>query len=280
MFAQLGNHIFQGLKSPGSWDESYGKRYSKIPLINGKDVIQSTGEELVEIGLSIRYSIDFCEPATEIEALKASMKASEVLPFLSGEGVVIGTFVIKGIDVTNESFSSSGRLEAASVDLELLEAAYAEAPQSKPVALKSAKPTVQKPVPAVTGSAKSITKDISKAQSAVNSMKSTVAKVKKGVKSYKRAVREIRQLATSAQQAYSSAKTKLEATKKIIKRASQLPTSLDDALKYAENLAKIDTVMDTTVMEMNVKEMSDRADKVSTTAAPVVAFAASKEGGK
>jgi len=279
MFAQLGNHIFQGLKTPNSWDEAYAVRYGKIPLINGKDVIQHTGDELAEIELSIRYSIDFCEPATEIEALKQSMREAEALPFITGEGSIVGKFVITSIDVSNETFSPAARLEIATVDLKLLEAANVESIQTKGSALVSSNPVAQKPLPAVDSPANSIAKDISKAKSAVNSMKKTVSDVKKGIKSFKRGVRDVRKFADSAQQAYSSAKTKLEVTKKIIKRASKLPTSLDDAIKYAENLAKLDTVADTTVLEMNVNEMSNRADKVTAHASPIAGFSASKEGG-
>ena len=279
MFAQLGEHIFQGLKSPASWSETYEARYGKIPLINGKDVIQHTGEELSEIKLSIRYSIDFCDPTTEIEALKQSMQTAEALPFITGEGSIVGKYVITSLDVTNETFSSSGQLTIATVDLDLLEAANVEPAGTKGLALVSANPVAQTPVPALPSSANAIAKDISKAKSDVNKMKKTVSDAKKGITSYKRAVRDVRKFADSAKQAYSSAKTKLEVTKKIIKRASQLPTSLEDAIKYAENLAMVDSVMDASTLEMNVKEMSDRADKVTEHAAQIAAFAGSKEGG-
>ena len=279
MFAQLGGHLFQGLKTPASWEETHEARFGKIPLINGKDVIQHTGDELVEIDLSIQYSIDFCEPATEIEALKQSMQDAEALPFITGEGSIVGKFVITSMDVSNETLSPAGRLEIATVDLKLLEAANAESTKTEGSALASANPVAQKPIPAVDSPANSIAKDISKGKKAVNSMKKAVSDFKKGVKSFKRAVRDVRKFADSAQQFYSSAKTKLAVTKKIIKRASKLPTSLDGAIKYAENLAKLDTVMDTTVLEMNVKEMSNRANKVTAHASPLAGFSASKEGG-
>ena len=279
MFAQLGNHIFQGLKSPRSWDETYTARYGKIPLINGKDVIQHTGDELAEIELSIRYSIDFCEPATEIEALRQSMQDAEALPFITGEGSIAGKFVITSMDVSIETFSPAGRIEIATVDLKLLEAANAESSPTQGSALASAKPITQSPAAAIASPANAITKDISKAQSRVNTMKKTASDVKKGITSVKSAVKDVRKLATETQQAYATAKTKVEATKKIIQRAAQLPASLEDAIKYAENLAKLDNVADITVLEMNITGMSNKADKVMEHAAPIAAFAGSKEGG-
>ena len=279
MFAQLGNHIFQGLKSPNSWDETYGARYGKIPLINGKDVIQHTGDELVEIDLSVRYSIDFCEPATEIEALKRSMRDAEILPLITGKGSIVGKFVITSIDVSNETFSPAGSLQIATVDLKLLEGSASEPSPTKGTALLSSNPIKQKPMPAVVSPAASITKDISKAQSKVNAMKKAAADVKKGIKSYKSAVKDVRKLATEVKQVYSTAKTKVEATKKIIRRAAKLPTSLEDAIKYAENLAKLDQVTDITVLETNITGMSNCSDKVTEHAAPIAAFVGSKEGG-
>jgi phage protein U len=279
VFAQLGNHQFKGLKSPDSWEESYAKRYGKIPLINGRDVIQSIGEELPEMELSIVYSIDFCDPAAEIEALKQSMRAAEILPFISGEGSIAGKFVITSMDVSNETFSPAGQLNKATVELKLLEAVAAGETKKQGAALVSNNPAPQPPAKPDVSAAGSIAKDVSEAKSKVAEMKDTVSKVKKGVKSYKQAVREIRKLADATKRAYSSAKTKLEVTKKIVKRAGQLPTSLDDALRYAENLAKLDNVADTDTLEKNVNEMSDKADVVTARAAAVAAFSASKEGG-
>lgn len=70
MFAQLGNHTFEGLKSPGTLSDSHGVRYSRIALVNGKDALQFTGEELAELRLTLLLSVDFCEPDTEINALR------------------------------------------------------------------------------------------------------------------------------------------------------------------------------------------------------------------
>lgn len=117
------------------------------------------------------------------------------------------------------------------------------------------------------------------AKEKVSGMKQAIAKVKSRTTSLKRGVREVRQLATDAQGLYASAKTKVAATEKIIKRAGQLPTSLDEALAYAENLSKIDNVADVSVLEMNVGQLSASADKVTTSATPVAGFAGTKEGG-
>lgn len=290
MFAQLGDHIFEGLKLPGSLSDNRGARYGRVALVNGKDALQFTGEELTEISLSIVYSVEFCDPTTEINCLRQSMKSAEVLPFLMGDGSVVGKYVIESVDMASQRYSPAGVLEIASVTVNLLEYAAGDAPEPKGIAVISSDstasanttpvPTAQPPAKPVESPAQEVTKSISKAQNAVNKMKEIGKKVKNKTAQVKRAVRDVRQLADDVKQAYSTAKTKVENTKKIIKRASELPTSLDGALKYAENLAKLDNVTDVSVLKMNIDEMSAAADKVSVSAAPVVAFSATKEGDK
>jgi phage protein U len=308
MFAQLGNHVFQGMKSPHAWGEASAVRYGKIPLINGKDILQYTGADLVEIDLSLRYSMEFCDPATEITALKKSMKRAEILPFISGEGDVIGNFVITGIDVANEMFFPTGRLEAATVSLKLMEYAYGKKirakakrnigssggidntaaaetliePEEEPAgeALESADPVPEPPAPAEVSPANDIAADISKAKEMVEKIKKKAADVKKGITTAKQAVREVRQLANRAKEVYTNVKTKVENTVKIIERASHLPTSLDEVIGYAENLSKIDNVADMSVIQSNIASLSESSANVTAASAKVVAFSATKEEGK
>lgn len=279
MFAQLGEHIFQGLKTPSSYSDNEAVKYGQIPRINDKPVIQPTGAELKEIRLSIVYSVDFCDPDTEIEALKKSMRDFEVLTYVTGEGQILGKYVITSVDTTTQRCSATGRVELATVNINLLESPGGEDPAPIGQALSSQKPATEPPAEPVPSPAADITNDIAEAKTKVSGIKQTVAKIKGKTTELKRGVREVRQMATDAQGLYATAKTKVEATKKIVKRASQLPTSLGDALKYAENLANMDNVVDISVLEMNANQLSESADKVTTHAAPAASFAGTKETG-
>lgn len=279
MFAQLGDHIFQGLKTPTTSHESDMVKYGQIPRVNDAPAIQPTGRELKEISLTIQYSVDFCEPTTEIAALRKSMHEFEVLPYIMGDGRIIGKYVITSVEVMSQQSGADGRVEMAVVTVNLLESAAGPAPEPIGLALVSQKPVTAPPIAPVPSPAESITSDISEAKSNVSSMKKTLASIKSKTTSFKRGVREARQLATNAQTAYTAAKTKVEVTKKIVKRASELPTSLDDAIKYAENLAKLDNVADVSVLEMHIGQVSESTDKVTSHATPVVAFMGTKEGG-
>lgn len=290
MFAQLGNHIFEGLKSPNSLSDNDSVRYGRIALVNGKDALHFTGADLEEINLSILYSADFCEPGTEINALRQSMKSAEILPFIMGDGTVVGKYVVATVDVAGQRYSPAGVLQRASVTVNLLEYAGGDDPDPKGIAViddissiafgtETRTPAAQPPAAPAETTAGSISADIGKGRTAVNQMKDVGRQVKKGTTKLKRGVRSVRQLADDTKQAYSSAKTKVENTKKIFQRASQLPTSLEEAIKYAENLAKLDNVADVSALQKNIDGMSVAADKVGASATPVAAFSATKEGG-
>jgi phage protein U len=303
MFAQLGEHIFQGLKTPHAWDETNAARYGKIALVNGKDIIQYTGEDLSEIDLSLRYSVEFSDPAAEIAALKQSMKLAKILPFISGDGTVIGNFVITGIDITNERFSPTGQMEAATVSLKLLEYAYGKAIKNKVntstqtaapaiepmpelsgqqagMALESANPVAEAPAEAVVSPANEIAEDLSKVEKLVNKAKKIAADAKKGISAAAQVVREVRKVANNAKQLYTTIKNKVENTRKLIERLSDLPGSLDEAIRYAENLSALDNLTDGEVLQNNVKQLSDSADKVKSASTRLIAFSATRESEK
>lgn len=280
MFAQLGNHIFQGLKTPTSLSESDAVKYAQIPRINDKPTIQPTGAELKEIRLSLSYSVDFCEPTTEIDALKKSQHNFEVLPYITGDGRILGKYVITSVETTYQRCGADGHVEMATVNISLLESPDGPEPQPVGKALASQKPTTEPPAAPVPSPAADITNDIAEAKGKVSGMKKTVAKIKSKTATLKRGVREVRQMAADAQMIYKTVKTKIENTKKIIQRASQLPTSLGEAIKYAENIANIDNVINIDVLEKNISQLSDSADKITKHAASVASFTGTKESGK
>lgn len=282
MFAQLGTHIFQGLKAPMTWGETHAAKIGRIARINAKDALQKTGDELSEISLTVQYAAEFCTPAEEIEALKQSMQAGEVLPFISGEGDIWGNYIITGLDITNDVYTPAGVLIAATVGMKLLEyPEVVENPVPAGSALKSAAPAVEPPATRTPSTpAAGITADISEADNKVAQMRDNVEKVRKGALSVRRGVQNVAGLAGSAKQLYTNARTKAAATKKIISRAKDFPGSLDEAIGYAENLTKLSHTADLSVLEMNVQEMSDSAADVNKSAAPVIAFVATREGGE
>lgn len=280
MFAQLGEHKFEGLKTPVSVSDSKAVTYGETPLVNEKPVLQASGKELAAISLTVTYAAEFCDPAKEIAALEKSMNDCEVLPYILGDGTIKGNFVITDIQTNILRASAKGTPELVTVNITLIEKAGEVKETVTGEALASSSPTPAPAAAPVTTTANGIAGDLTKAKGNVSRMKSVLAKVKKGTTSLRSGTRKVRKLADDTKKAYSTAKTKLEATKKIAKRATKLPTSLSEALAYAENLSKLDDVTDVTVLEKNITQLSDSADKVTGDAASIAAFSATKEGGE
>ncbi len=279
MLAQLGTYIFQGLEAPRTIAENSGAKYAQIALINGKDVLQKTGDELDELTITLYLSVDFSDPATMRANLKKSMADGEVLPLIMGDGSIVGKFVITGVEVKHERLSPAGVLEAAQINISLLEYSGGEEAKLTGSALAVSNPVAETPAEAVPSVAESINDDISQATNNLSRIKQIAGNAKGNITTFKRQVRDVRSLADNTEQFYRSAKTKLDATQKIINRAGHLPTSLDEAIRYAENLAKMDNVTDFTVINANIDQLSGSAEKVGIDSTPVVAFAATKEGG-
>ena len=189
MFAQLGDHIFQGLKTPVSTSEADAVKYGQIPRVNDKDAIQPTGAELRELSLTITYSSEFCDPQAEIYALKASMHAFEVLPYITGDGRIVGKFVITSLDIANQQCAADGWVELATVTVNLLESPGEEEAAPTGRALSSQKPIAVAPVASAPSPATGITNDVSAAKEKVSGMKQSIAKVKSRTTSLKRGVR-------------------------------------------------------------------------------------------
>jgi hypothetical protein len=95
----------------------------------------------------------------------------------------------------------------------------------------------------------------------------------------KRGIREVKYMANTTKLMYQNAQQKLNKTKKIIQRAQHMPTSLDEAIAYAENLASIGDVANYSTLEMHTNQLARSSRRVQKNAAPVGAFAGTKEGG-
>jgi len=283
MFCQLGDIKFDALNTPKSWSETHAVKYGEIPHVGAKPSLQKTGEELVSIELSITLSTDFCEPAQSLDALKIAQSQGEILPLVTGAGVMVGRFIINALNMTVNKMTATGELQSCDLNLSIKE--YAPPPgseksQVKGEAIAGLTNRIREQAGSpVSTDAMQITTDLSKARSEVNSAKNVLNQVRSGTKQLKRGVRDVKSMANDAKLFYGDAKSKLLLTKKIIKRASQLPTSIDEAIAYADNLAKIDDLASFSTLEIRTNELSASADKVARVAAPVVSFVASKESG-
>lgn len=287
MFAQLGSHTFDTLKSPTSISDSRSVRYGKISLINGKDALQYTGEDSRELSLSLSLDIAFVDVESEIEALVTSMTSAEVLPFVMGDGKIIGNYVITDIDIKPTRYSNTGKREAATLSVNLIETTSSAEVAVVPIAVTSTTtadvslfvPTAEIPALPIARPAREVMTHIEHGREGVRKINTTADAVRKGIKAYKRAVREIKDTADAVADAYARAKTTVEATQKIIERAKELPTSLTEAIDYANDLAAIDSVIDSATLDAKIAKLTISADTIDINSTKITAYAATKEGG-
>ena len=281
MFAQLGEIQFEGLTAPSTWSESHATTYAEVAHVGGKPSMQRTAEALVVVDLTIRLSQDFCNVADVLDKLKKAKTAGEVLPLISGAGVMMGKFVITAIDNEVQQTTHEGELIAAKLDISLKE--YVTPPGSEQPsqgeAMKSKAPMKQPPAKPVTTEPQAIAKDISKAQRYVKKIKSGVQAVRSGTQSIKKGIRDAKRMADTARLLYTEASAKVRLAKKIAKRAAKLPTSLDEAIAYADNLARIDNLANVSMLEKQTEQLSEASEKVAKDAAPVMALVGTREGG-
>lgn len=108
-------HTFKGFTRKSS------ASFAEHALVEGKPLLQFTGEGLDEISFSIQLDINIgLSPIKEIDKLREIKKAGEALPIIVGS-YVLGHFALISLDETWSVIDNKGRLIKATVTLNLKE---------------------------------------------------------------------------------------------------------------------------------------------------------------
>lgn len=121
MYAQLGEIQFDGLIGFDSLDQASSANFAEHAVIQGKPRLQKVGDNLDEVKASFSLHSRFCVPEDEIAKLRTAMNDGEVLPFVTGAGDVIGSFVITDLAVKPDQTDKDGKYISVSVDVTLKE---------------------------------------------------------------------------------------------------------------------------------------------------------------
>lgn len=121
MYIQLGNFIFDKAFSPEEISHSDETSYAEHALISLKPRLQPTGNNLEEISLTITLRAEIVNVNTTLLALKKSKDQFEVLPFLYGNGMYRGDYVILKIEETIKFTLSDGTPVEVAVTISLKE---------------------------------------------------------------------------------------------------------------------------------------------------------------
>ncbi len=140
MFLTLGDIGFGLLTSPSGFDSRLGASYAELPVIEGKPLLQYTGDELDGHKLSFVFRADFCNPQEVWASLVERLHSHSPLSLLMGSGQVLGNYVIASLERSILQAADDGTLIAFEANLELKE--YVD-PQ--PLVTKKAQKRAQAP---------------------------------------------------------------------------------------------------------------------------------------
>ena len=121
VWGTLGEINFTTSEAPRRFRYSEATEYAKHPRIEGKAVLQKTGEGLQRLDLSFRFGIGWCNPDEQLQRLQQARIASNPMPLVLGQGSFYGNYVIEGIDVTLEQTDATGQTELIEVGCKLIE---------------------------------------------------------------------------------------------------------------------------------------------------------------
>jgi phage protein U len=276
MLLQLGTYKFEALKLPQSWTIDYGTNYAKVPIIDGKPVVQKTGEKLVEHDITALFADEFCTPKDELDALQKYRRNGTVLQVTGGNGTNYGKYVITDISVIHtRALDSTGYISAITASIKLLE--YNTTKTVTAVsgeALSSNGPYPVEPLDPIETDAISLQNSITLATLKTNSI------VANSKKSNKTLLTRIKRLCSEAKSAWTSVNSKIQKTKKIVRRAKELKNTVDATKEAIEEVKEACEAGDLDALYAANTKLESAAYLTNGAGSWVASFVGSKEGGK
>ena len=118
MWAQLGSIRFELLETPEGVRQRDKWDYVEHKVLDEKSHLQRMGKSLQELTLRIRLSTTFgTDPQKLLSAIYENAESEEPLPFILGNGSLVGKFVIE--EVTKEWKRTDNRGRLLDVELEI-----------------------------------------------------------------------------------------------------------------------------------------------------------------
>lgn len=274
MFLSFGDFIFKKLLLPQSWSNNHETIYAQVPIIEGKPIVQMTGEKLIETEITCLLATEFCDIKATKELIHRYRKNGNVYNLLGGDGVDYGRYVINTIgEVFTRSYDKDGFISAISMNIKFLEYNTNEVVIDKTgLVLTSQKPVPQEPLPPVFSAPVALANNMQEATLATNNI---VSSSKSSTPKYAHIV----SACDKANASWTAVNNKVQDTKKIIRRATELKSSVDNVksaiatVKQASQAKNLnDLYAANTVLERAVYH-------ANSAGVPVAAFVACRETG-
>jgi phage protein U len=241
---QLGDIQFEGLRGLDSLSKTREAVYAELPLMSGKPRLQRTGTALQTVSVSVSLHAAFTDPAADIAALDAYREAGEVLPLITGEGEVVGDFVIISIEETVTQTTPTGRTISAQVTMSLKEyndpnksVTLAQAAQSAAFAVGADKVVpvrlVRPPVTEMSVTSQQVEAGNAASRDSIATLRKAPLNTPQQASLLVRA----KKVLEAAEAAYKSAKDAVSASANLAAKAPQLSAQLDGVLAVVTTLA-------------------------------------------
>ncbi len=121
MFAQLGDIRFELITYFDGLEGSRKYDFAEHQVIEGKPRLQYIGDALETVGINLKFHVVYCDPETEFRRISEMAAKHEALPFIFGNGIYKGRYVITEITDTVEVTAVDGTVMAVTATCSLKE---------------------------------------------------------------------------------------------------------------------------------------------------------------
>ena len=145
MFAQLGEIKFELLTSPSVFDSRRSHRFAEHEVIEGKNRLQFTGDNLEELDITVAFHASFCSPKVKVAEINKAALEHRALPLVFGNGEFKGYFVITNVFESMQWTHTDGSVFYTQLQLVLKEYANYDAIQAAVEQKKAAAQGLKRP---------------------------------------------------------------------------------------------------------------------------------------
>jgi len=144
MFAQLGDIRFDLITYFNGLEGSQAYDFAEHKVIEGKPRLQYVGDGLEEVRIELLFHREFCFPEGEMQRLREAAATHRAHPFLFGNGLYKGRFVITELTTGTIQTTGDGSIIAMGARLVLKEWVETEPLEIRQQEQKATAPAVKK----------------------------------------------------------------------------------------------------------------------------------------
>lgn len=145
MFAQLGDIRFELVNSFEGLEGRTSYTFAEHQVVEGKPLLQYIGDNLDELTIQFRFHVVYSDPEAEFRRLIDAANLHQALPFVFGNGLYKGRFVITEISDTIENTAADGTVIAMGAKASLKEWVAASPLTNRQQQQKKQAPAIKRP---------------------------------------------------------------------------------------------------------------------------------------